>query len=171
LIIFAIPSTIIGISFIKFYNRPELDFIYSTYAIILIGYVAKSSFISTKLIGNAIRQIPSSFNEVAIISGIPFYRRIQKILIPLIAPSLFASFIISFILNLGELGTTIMLYPPGTEIMPIKVFTIMANAPQALTSSMTLIVFIVTLLMILIFHSLYKYATLLMNKNLKSDKL
>ena len=63
-------------------------------------------------------------------------------------PSLFISFMISFIFSLGELGTTIMIYPPGTEIMPIKVFTIMANAPQSLTSSMVLIIFSITLLII-----------------------
>lgn len=156
LIIFAIPSTVFGISLIKFYNQPELYFIYSSYAIILIGYVGKFSFISTKLISNAIGQIPNSLIEAAIIEGIPFYSRIQKILIPLILPTLFVTFIISFIFCLGELGTTIMLYPPGTEIMPIKVFTIMANAPQSLTSSMTLIVFSITLLIILGFYLIAK---------------
>ena len=148
LIIFAIPSTIFGISLIKFYNQPMLGFIYSTYAIILIGYVGKFSFISSKLIANAIKQIPISLDEAAQIEGITFFIRLQKILIPLIMPTLFVAFIISFIFSLGELGITIMLYPPGTEIMPIKVFTIMANAPQSLTSSMTLIVFSITLLLI-----------------------
>lgn len=148
LIVFAIPSTIFGISLIKFYNHPMLDFIYSSYAIILIGYIGKFSFISAKLIGNAIKQVPKSLNEAAQIEGITFFRRQGKILIPLIIPTLFVAFIISFIFSLGELGTTIMLYPPGTEIMPIKVFTIMANAPQSLTSSMTLIVFSITLLMV-----------------------
>ena len=148
LIVFAIPSTIFGISLIKFYNHPMLDFIYSSYAIILIGYIGKFSFISAKLIGNAIKQIPASLDEAAQIEGITFFKRQIKILIPLIMPTLFVAFIISFIFSFGELGTTIMLYPPGTEIMPIKVFTIMANAPQSLTSSMTLIVFSVTLLII-----------------------
>ncbi len=152
LIVFAIPSTIFGISLIKFYNQPILDFIYSSYAIILIGYVGKFSFISAKLIGNAIKQIPNSLDEAAQIVGITFFTRIQKVLIPLIMPALLAAFIISFIFSLGELGTTIMLYPPGTEIMPIKVFTIMANAPQSLTSSMTLIVFSITLLIITGFY-------------------
>ena len=156
LIIFAIPSTIFGISLIKFYNTPILDFIYSSYAIILIGYVGKFSFISAKLIGNAIKQIPNSLDEAAQIEGITFFTRLRKILIPLIMPTLFVSFIISFIFSLGELGTTIMLYPPGTEIMPIKVFTIMANAPQSLTSSMTLIVFSITLLIITGFYFIVK---------------
>ena len=148
LFIFAIPSTIFGISLIKFYNQPMLDLIYSSYIIILIAYMGKFSFISSKLIGNAIRQIPKSLEEAAIIQGISPYNRLISIWIPLVMPSLFISFMISFIFSLGELGTTIMIYPPGTEIMPIKVFTIMANAPQSLTSSMTLIVFSITLLII-----------------------
>ncbi|MCP5062841.1 MAG: iron ABC transporter permease, partial [Ignavibacteriae bacterium] len=156
LIIFAIPSTIFGISLIKFYNQPGLDFIYSSYAIILIGYVGKFSFISSKLIGNAIKQIPKSLDEAAQIQGITFFVRLWKISIPIILPTLFVAFVISFIFSLGELGTTIMLYPPGTEIMPIKVFTIMANAPQALTSSMTLIVFSITLLIIVTFYLIAK---------------
>jgi len=156
LIIFAIPSIIFGISLIKFYNHPILNFIYSSYAIILIGYVGKFSFISAKLIGNAIKQIPNSLDEAAQIQGITSYKRLIKILIPLIMPTLFVTFIISFIFSLGELGTTIMLYPPGTEIMPIKVFTIMANAPQSLTSSMTLIVFSITLFIIISFYFIVK---------------
>ncbi len=156
LIVFAIPSTIFGISLIKFYNLSVLDFIYSSYSIIIIGYVGKFTFISAKLIENAIKQIPNSLDEAAQIQGIPFFTRQIKILIPLIMPTLFVAFIISFIFSLGELGTTIMLYPPGTEIMPIKVFTIMANAPQSLTSSMTLIVFLITLLLITSLYFLVK---------------
>jgi ABC-type Fe3+ transport system permease subunit len=157
LFVFAIPSTIFGICLIKFYNQPLLDFIYSSYAIILIGYTGKFSFISAKIIGNAIKQIPNSLDEMAQVEGIGLYRRIQTILMPMIMPALFAAFLINFIFCLGELGTTIMLYPPGTEIMPIKVFTIMANAPQALTSSMTLIVFSVTLLIITAFYPFFKH--------------
>ncbi|VAX21826.1 hypothetical protein MNBD_IGNAVI01-562 [hydrothermal vent metagenome] len=156
LIVFAIPSIILGISLIKFYNQPILEIIYSSYAIIIIAYVGKFSFIAAKLITNAIKQIPTSLDEAAQIEGITLLTRIRKLLIPLIMPALFVAFIISFIFNLGELGTTIMLYPPGTEIMPIKVFTIMANAPQALTSSMTLIVFTITLLIITSFYFIIK---------------
>jgi ABC-type Fe3+ transport system permease subunit len=156
LVVFAIPSVILGISLIKFYNHPVLDIIYSGYAIILIGYAGKFSFIAAKLIGNAMKQIPDSLDEAALIEGISEVTRLRKITIPLIMPSLFAAFLISFIFSLGELGTTIMVYPPGTEIMPIKVFTIMANAPQSLTSSMTLIVFSVTLLIITGFYFIVK---------------
>lgn len=156
IIVFAIPSMIFGISLIKFYNHPVLDVIYSSVAIIIIAYVGKYTFIAAKIIENALLQIPKSLDEAAQIQGIKSYKRIFMILLPLIMPALFSAFIISFIFNFGELGTVIMLYPPGTEILPIKVYTLMANAPQSLTSSMSLIVFSVTLILISGFYFLYK---------------
>ncbi len=156
LVIFTIPTIIYGISLIIFYNRGFLSFIYSGFGIIWIGYAGKFSFISAKIIANAMKQIPSSLEEAARISGIGSFSLFTKIILPVLSPAIVASFLISFIFNIGELGLTIMLYPPGTEIMPIKVFTIMANAPQGLTSSMTLIVFLVSLLLVLIFFFLLK---------------
>ncbi len=156
LILFAIPSIIFGISLIKFYNRPGLEFIYSTASIIVIAFVGKFSFISAKIIENSLRQLPKSLDEIAQIEGISLSKRLFKITIPLILPALFAAFMISFIFNLGELAISIMLYPPGMEIMPVKVYTLMANAPQALTSSMTLIVFLISLFIISVFYLIFK---------------
>jgi ABC-type Fe3+ transport system permease subunit len=156
LLLFAIPSTVFGISLIKFYNHPSLGIIYSGLGIILIGYVGKFSFIAAKLTGNALRQIPASLDEAARLTGLSTTARLMKIHLPLILPTLFAAFLVAFIFSFGELGTTIMVYPPGTEIMPIKVFTIMANAPQSLTSAMTLIVLLITLLLITVFFLLIR---------------
>jgi ABC-type Fe3+ transport system permease subunit len=154
LLVFTIPSVVLGISLIKFYNRPELAFIYSGYAILIIAFTAKFAFIPAKLLSNAVRQIPQSMRDAARIAGAGEWRIVRTILLPIIKPALFAAFIISFIFSLGELGTAIMVYPPGTEIMPIKVFTIMANAPQSLTASMNLIVFLISLLIIVGFSLL-----------------
>ncbi len=148
LLIFAIPSTVYGISLIRFYNQDYWRVIYSSYGIILVGYVGKFSFIAAKIIGNSIRQIPQSLDESAEIMGIGYWTRLRKIVLPIIGSSIQVAFLIGFIFSLGELGTTIMVYPPGTEMMPIKVYTLMANAPEALTSAMVLVVFGVSLLSI-----------------------
>ena len=156
LLIFTIPSTVYGISLIKFYNHSALNFIYASYAIIIIAYVGKFSFISSKIITNSMKQLPKSLYESAVIQGVSYKSVILRILIPILYPAFLASFIISFIFSIGELGITIMVYPPGAEIMPIKIFTIMANAPQALTASMNLIVFSLTLLLIAAFGYIAK---------------
>ncbi len=141
MILFIIPSTVLGIAIIGFFNKPVLNFIYTSSLMIIIGYVGRFAFISARITGNGIRQIPLSLEEAATVAGIGSLRKYLKITLPLLIPSLFASFVLVFILCFGELGTTIMVYPPGTELMPVKFFTISANAPQALTSSMSLINF------------------------------
>lgn len=151
LLTFIVPTTVFGIAAIGFYNQPATNFIYGTMLILLVSYVGRFGFIAARVIGNGLKQVPVSLEESAVLIGISPVKRWTNILLPMLLPSLFAAFVLSFVLCLGELGTTIMVYPPGTELMPVKVFTIRANAPQALTSSMTLISLGITLVFILVF--------------------
>lgn len=151
LLTFIVPSTVLGIALIRYYNLPILNFIYGSSLILLIAYLGKFGFIASRIIGNGIKQIPVSLEEAAVVMGIPSWKIFLRISLPLMIPSLFAAFVLSFILCLGELGATMLVYPPGTELMPVKTFTISANAPEALTSSMTLINLGVTVLLILLF--------------------
>lgn len=156
LITFIVPSTVFGIAGIGFFNKPATNFIYTSFLMIIIGYLGRFAFIASRIIGNGLKQIPLSLEEAATVIGIHPTKKIFRITLPLLLPSLFVSFVLAFVLCLGELGTTIMVYPPGTELMPIKIFTISANAPQALTSSMTLINFGVTIGFIVGFYIIGK---------------
>jgi len=156
LIIFAVPSTVLGIGLIKFFNTPSLDFIYGSFWIIIIAYLGKFIFISHKLLSNAIGQIPKSLEESAEMMGAGFFMRMGKIVLPLIADKIFIIFVIGFIFCLGELGATILVYPAGNSVMGIKLYTIMANAPQSLVSAMSLVILLVTVFVIGGFGSLYK---------------
>ena len=148
LILFGVPSTVLGIGLIKFFNTPSLDFIYGSFWIIIIAYLGKFIFISHKLISNALLQIPKSIEESAEIMGAGFFMRMRTIILPLIADKLFIIFIIGFIFCLGELGATIVVYPAGSALMGIKLYTIMANAPQSLISAMSLVILLVTILVV-----------------------
>lgn len=156
LFLFITPSTALGIAYIYFYNTPATTFIYASSIIIILGYTGRFGFIAHKIIGNGLKQIPLSMEESAELLGISAYRRYVKLVIPLLLPSLATAFLLSFILCLNELGTTIMVYPPGTELMPLKIYTISANAPLALTSTMTLVNLTVIALAILILYYVSK---------------
>jgi len=156
LLTFGIPSTVFGIGLIKFFNTPVLNGIYSSFWIIIIGYLGRFIFIAEKLIANTIKQIPRSFEDSAQLVGANFLLRLWKIILPLVFPGIFAAFLIGFLFCLGELGTTIMVYPPGTSVMPIKIYTIMANAPQKLVSAMSLIVLVITFISLAGLFILYK---------------
>ncbi len=157
LIVFAVPSTIYGIALAQFYNRTGLEVIYTSMAIILIGYIGKFTFIASRLIGNSLKQIPRPLEESAKLIGASFMERFRRVLFPLIAEGFFTAFIVIFIFCLSEMATTIVIYPPGHTLLPIKIATSMHNTPQNLLSAMVLIVLSLTFLMLLLLYLVRTY--------------
>ena len=53
----------------------------------------------------------------------------RRIVLPQIRIGLAAVWVIVFILAFGEVGTSILVAPAGETTLPIRVFTLTANAP------------------------------------------
>jgi iron(III) transport system permease protein len=157
---FAIPSTVWGLSLIDYYNSSLGGYIYDSIGILLIAYLGRFGFIAYRIIENRFKQISPSLYEAAVLSGASWLRRFIFIEVPMILPAFSSAFILSYILAFRELGASIMVYPPGMELMPVKLYTISANAPANLTAAMTLWMLIVLLVttgsMTVISHVLLK---------------
>jgi ABC-type Fe3+ transport system permease subunit len=148
LLVFAVPAIVTGIALAKFYNTPSLNLIYGSSLIILIAFTARFLFISEKIIANSMMQIPASFQEAALLMGASPLYVFRKITFPLLFEALFTSFFIILIFCIGELTTVIMVYPPGISLLPVRIFTLMANAPQSTVSAMCLVALLFALLLI-----------------------
>ncbi|MDZ4844638.1 MAG: ABC transporter permease subunit [Chitinophagales bacterium] len=157
LVVFAIPATVFGIALIKFYNRPVLDSVYSSFLIIVIAYVGRFTFIASKVMSHAIGKVPFSLEQSAMLAGASPLQRIGKILFPLIAEGFFAAFIISFVFCLGEVGTTIVVYPPGSSLLPIKIATAMHSTPEGLMSGMVFVALMITLAALTLLFAGYSF--------------
>lgn len=157
LLVFAIPATVFGIALIKFYNRPVLDVVYSSFFIILIAYTGRFVFIASKILGHAIGKVPFSLEQSAMLAGAGAWQRISRIISPLIAEGFFAAFLISFVFCLGEVGTTIVVYPPGSSLLPIKIATAMHSTPEGLMSGMVFIALSVTLIALGALFAVYSF--------------
>jgi iron(III) transport system permease protein len=53
------------------------------------------------------------------------------IVLPQIRLALATSWVIVFVLAFGELGVSILVAPPGDATLPIRIYTIIANAPPS----------------------------------------
>lgn len=149
LFVFAIPSTVLGISLIRFFNSPSFNFIYGSSMIVLIAYLARFVFVSQRIISANMRQIPTTYNEAAVIIGVPSFVRLIRIQLPLLSEGLFNVFCICFLFCMSELGATILVYPPGTSLLPVRVFTLMANSSEGLINAMNVVVLVATLVVII----------------------
>lgn len=152
ILLFAVPATVIGVGLIKLWNRPGglSQWIYGTFAIILIGYVARFSPLAVRFMGDAYRQVPRSISEAAEASGAGWWRLMARIFLPLLIPRVVMTWILSFIFCAGELGTTILVCPPGNETLPITLFTVMANSPAEVVSATAIMLLVVVLLPLIV---------------------
>ncbi len=150
LIVFAVPAIVTGIALTKFFNTPALNFIYGTSLIVLIAFMARFIFIAQKIIEGGLMQIPSSYREAASLMGASTWHTFRKVTFPLLFDALFTSFFIILIFSVAELTTVIMVYPPGISLLPVRIFTLMANAPQSTTSAMCLVALLFTMSFIVI---------------------
>jgi iron(III) transport system permease protein len=156
---FAVPATVIGIGLIKVCNRPEgiFRFIYGSLWIIILGYGARFLPLSSRIMANYFKQISNSTEEAGIVMGASWFRILRKIIVPLQGYGIIATWLISFMFCVGELGTTILVYPPGHETLPITLFTVMVNSPASIVSALSLILVVMTLLPLGIFLATSRY--------------
>ncbi len=139
LVIFAVPSTVLGVGLIGLWNRPGLlGGIYTSQGIIIIGYIARFVTVAALILAASVRQIPKSFEEAAEVAGGSWPRTFAQILLPNMRPGVVAAWLVSFIFAVGELGTTILVAPPGESTLPVRIYTLVANSPSSEVAALAL---------------------------------
>jgi iron(III) transport system permease protein len=158
LLMFAVPSTVLGIGLIKLWNQSIFGgAVYNTFIIVIIAYLARFLILPERMLLATLKQIPPSFEEAAMIDGASTARIWSRILLPLTAPTMAAAWIIAFIFCFGELGATLIVYPAGGATLPIRLYTIMANSPESVTAAMSVILVLPILLAVFAIVFLSKY--------------
>lgn len=146
LFLFVLPATVLGIAMILFWNRPLIDFVYTSPLILLFGYFAKYLLLTAKIAQNRLAQIPKSMIEAAEISGANWFDVLRYILIPISKKTLLALFVVGFIFALRENTMTMLVYPPGHETLPVYIVTQMANGKEEIIASLCVIMILTALI-------------------------
>ncbi|MGI9165728.1 MAG: ABC transporter permease [Pyrinomonadaceae bacterium] len=139
LVIFAVPSTVLGVGLIGLWNRPgPLGEIYTSHAIIIIAYIARFVTVAALILAASVRQIPESFEEAADVAGASWPRTFAQIVFPNIGQGIAAAWLVCFILAISELGTTILVAPPGESTLPVRIYTLIANTASSEVAALAL---------------------------------
>ena len=145
LFLFALPGTVIGIGLIALWNRPATNFIYATPAIILLGFLAQYSALTSRITVAALGQLPPSMEEAAQVLGAGWLRRTTAIVAPLAKRGLAAGWLVAYIFCLRDMGISMLVYPPGHDTFPVRIFTLMANGSSGLIAALCVLMLAVTL--------------------------
>ena len=139
IVIFAVPSTVVGIGLIGLWNRSGiLGQIYTSPAIIVISYLTRFVPVAALILAPSVRQVPVTSEEAASLAGANWPRTLRHIVLPQMRVGIAAALVVAFIFAFGELGATVLVAPPGESTLPVRVYTLIANAPSAEVAALAL---------------------------------
>ena len=107
--------------------------------LVVAALIVRYVIVACRIIEGARRQIPNELTEAAEIDAANVLQTAWHIQLPLLCVALLAAAAVVFVLATGEIGSTILLYPPGGETLPVALYSIEANSPRSYVAAMTLL--------------------------------
>ena len=143
----AVPSVSIGLSLLVAFSQPPL-LLNGTRWIVLIAHFVLISAFTYGNVTAGLSRLPIDCEQVAESLGArPFYR-MRRVTLPLLMPYLIAAFSLSFALSMGELGATVMIYPPGWVTLPVSIFSLSDRGAIFDAATLTMLLGTATLLVL-----------------------
>ncbi|MGO4870834.1 MAG: ABC transporter permease subunit [Roseiarcus sp.] len=144
----AVPSVSVGLGLlVAFSQRPLL--LNGTTAIVVVAHFVLISAFSFGNVSAGLARLPPDYEEVASSLGARPAYRLRHVTLPLIAPYLIAAFGLSFALSMGELGATVMVYPPGWVTLPVAIFGLTDRGDIFSGAALTMILVAATLTLLI----------------------
>ena len=72
---------------------------------------------------------------------------LRHVTLPLLAPWMLSALALSLSLSMGELGATMMIYPPGWTTLPVAIFSLTDRGNIAAGAALTIVLVVLTLLL------------------------
>lgn len=145
LLLFLLPAAVLGVGLISVWNRPATRFVYGTLAIVVLAFVARYAVIGIRTFAASVSQSSPSFEDAARVSGAGFVRRLFGIVVPMHRKGAIAAFLLALVFCLRDLETAVLLYPPGGETLPVRIFTLEANGPESTVAALAVTHIAITL--------------------------
>lgn len=133
---FAVPGVILALGLL--FGSHAFAPTASATVLVILALAARYATISYRTLVASYAQVPDEFLEAAKVEGATGIETLRFVVFPLLRVPLLVAFLIVFVLSVGEIGSTIMLYPPGGETLPIALYSIEANSPRSYVAAMAL---------------------------------
>ncbi|MCX5796091.1 MAG: ABC transporter permease subunit [Elusimicrobia bacterium] len=112
----ALSGVVVGLAVLLAFGGAPF-WLYGTYLILLVAYVAREAATGLKAAESALRTTPAELDDAARVCGAGGLQLARRIWWPLLRPALAAGAALSFIAAFREVGASSMLYSHGREVL------------------------------------------------------
>ncbi|MGD9743759.1 MAG: putative 2-aminoethylphosphonate ABC transporter permease subunit [Dongiaceae bacterium] len=119
----AVPGLVIGLAYIFFFNEPSnpLHFLYLTMAILVINTIAHFYTVCHLTAVTALKQLDPEFEAVSASLGVPAYKTLWRVAIPICLPAIVDIGIYLFVNAMTTVSAVVFLYSADTKLASIAV--------------------------------------------------
>jgi ABC-type spermidine/putrescine transport system permease subunit II len=141
LALLAMPPALaaIGLTQVATHAPAQLDWLLRSRFTVMLILGLRFLPVATIAIMRATGSLSPTWTEAARLHGVSRPRFFARVTLPNIAPAIFVSLILVMVLAAADITTTHLLQPPGTQSLPVAIFTVMANSPEGLIASLCLL--------------------------------
>lgn len=168
----AIPGTVVGLSFIMFFNTTvfKIPFtsygvvnpfhgIYGTIWIIVLANMIHFYSVPFSTATTALKRIDKEFETVSESLRVPFYKTLQRVTIPLCFPAICEMLVYFFVNSLVTVSAVVFLYSPTAPIASVMIVSMQGAGQTAPAAAMCMILLFINLGMRFIYEVLHKHQT------------
>lgn len=134
----AVPATVFALALLWAWIRFPLG-VYGTMWVLLIAYVTIFLPFGIRAVNTSLRQIDPSLEEAALVLGGSWLRSLRSITLPLLAPGLWAAWVLLFVSSVKELSASVLLYTSHTVVLSVAVFGLWLSNSFTQVAAMALV--------------------------------
>ena len=166
----AIPGTVVGLSFIMFFNAPifQIPFteyalvnpfhgIYGTIWIIVLANMVHFYSVPFSTATTALKRIDKEFETVSESLAVPFYKTLRRVTLPMCFPAICEMWVYFFVNSLVTVSAVVFLYSPASPIAPVMIVSMQGAGQTAPAAAMCMLLLFINLAMRLVYEGLRKH--------------
>jgi 2-aminoethylphosphonate transport system permease protein len=119
----ALPTVTVGLALLVTFSRPPLVLNGTLWLVVMAHVILIAAYTYTSILAGLAR-LPDTYEQVAASLGGSRLYVLGRVTLPLLRPYIAAAASLSFAFSMGELGATIMVYPPGWVTAPVEVYAL-----------------------------------------------
>ncbi len=125
-LLLATPAPVVGISLVTLLNRPgPLGWLYDSPGVIVVGYLVRFLPVALLLLIPAAARVPVDLERAARVDGCNWVGLQRHVTWPSLRYAVAAVWLVVVILCVAEVGTTVLVAPPGWPTASVRAFTLM----------------------------------------------